>query len=200
MSTPSVLTGHLNPPPFDVREALRYAGVRGEDGGEIPAMLEDCWQNVRDRLLYRVCHLTLPLKITGNRCDFGLTVLTSGSLARHLLGCDRALIFAATAGPAIDRQIAASRLSPVRALLYQAIGTERIEALCDAFCDSLGEGAKSRFSPGYGDLPLSAQREIFRLLDPSRRIGLSLSDSLLMSPTKSVTAIVGLCKNEKEVL
>jgi len=54
----------------------------------------------------------------------------------------------------------------------------------------------SRFSPGYRDLPLTLQREIFTLLEPSRRIGLSLNASLLMSPSKSVTAIVGITKND----
>ena len=49
-----------------------------------------------------------------------------------------------------------------------------------------------RFSPGYGDLPLSLQRDIFRVLDCPRKIGLTLNESLLMSPSKSVTAIVGL--------
>jgi len=56
---------------------------------------------------------------------------------------------------------------------------------------------KPRFSPGYGDLPLETQREIFDVLDCSRRIGLMLNDSLLMSPTKSVTAFVGVGGEEK---
>ena len=51
---------------------------------------------------------------------------------------------------------------------------------------------KPRFSAGYGDFPLSAQKEIFGMLDCARQIGLTLNDSLLMSPTKSVTSIVGL--------
>lgn len=53
-------------------------------------------------------------------------------------------------------------------------------------------GQRPRFSPGYGDLPLSAQREIFAVLDCGKRIGLMLNDSLLMSPSKSVTAFVGI--------
>lgn len=51
---------------------------------------------------------------------------------------------------------------------------------------------KPRFSAGYGDLPLEVQKDIFRVLDCPRKIGLTLNDSLLMSPTKSVTAIVGI--------
>ena len=51
---------------------------------------------------------------------------------------------------------------------------------------------RQRFSPGYGDLPLQAQRAIFDALQCHKEIGLYLNESLLMSPTKSVTAIVGI--------
>ena len=51
---------------------------------------------------------------------------------------------------------------------------------------------RPRFSPGYGDLKLEHQKDWFRLLDISRQIGIELTDSLLMVPTKSVTAIIGI--------
>ena len=65
-----------------------------------------------------------------------------------------------------------------------------------AICRELAENdSKSnfrpRFSPGYGDFPLTAQRDIFAILDCPKRIGLSLNQSLLLSPTKSVTAVIG---------
>ena len=60
-------------------------------------------------------------------------------------------------------------------------------------------GQRPRFSPGYGDLPLEVQRTLFSLLEPMRHIGLSLTDSLLMSPTKSVTAFVGLTEMPTQV-
>ena len=82
---------------------------------------------------------------------------------------------------------------------WTAIGAERIESLCDCLQQQLSahfasEGLflQRRFSPGYGDLPLAMQREIFQVLDCSRQLGLSLNDSLLMSPSKSVTALAGL--------
>jgi cobalamin-dependent methionine synthase I len=83
------------------------------------------------------------------------------------------------------------------------LGSERIEALCDALCAewkedyaSRGFVLRPRFSAGYGDLPLTLQNDIFESLQCSKHIGLTLCDSLLMSPTKSVTAIVGVMRKE----
>ena len=106
-------------------------------------------------------------------------------------------------GLGIDRLINKyGRITPSRAVCLQAIGAERIEALCDEFCKDIAQKyaescrkLRPRFSPGYGDLPLSLQRDILNLLSSEKRIGLTLNESLLMSPTKSVTAIVGIYKN-----
>ena len=137
---------------------------------------------------------------------FGDTCVDSHDLAVALRGCERVVLFAATVGHTIDRLIARyGKIAPSRALLLQAIGAERVEALCNRFCDELAKEARARglatrprFSPGYGDLSLELQRELFRILDCPRRIGLSLNQSLLMSPTKSVTALVGLFPQERE--
>ena len=80
--------------------------------------------------------------------------------------------------------------------MFQAIGAERIEAVCDCFCDEIKKefvcSLKPRFSPGYGDLSLETQKQLFSILDCERQLGISLNSSLLMSPSKSVTAFVGL--------
>ena len=55
-----------------------------------------------------------------------------------------------------------------------------------------GETLVPRYSPGFGDFPLSAQREILSVLDAARAIGVSLTDTLLMVPSKSVSAVIGV--------
>ena len=52
-----------------------------------------------------------------------------------------------------------------------------------------GESIRPRRSPGYGELPLELSREILTKLDATRRLGVSLTESLLLVPTKSVTAL-----------
>ena len=187
-----ILTKTYSPPPFCEKEILRYAGCKSADS-EISALLKSCIDEVRDKLVYKVCYRTLPVSIDGDYCDFGAFGLCSENLAATLSGCKKVIIFAATIGVEIDRLIAKyGRISPSKAVIIQAIGAERIEALCNTFCADIGKDTTPRFSPGYGDLPLDAQRQIFAILDCSRQIGLTLNDSLLMSPTKSVTAFIGI--------
>lgn len=183
-------------PPFCEKEILRYAGCK-ELNDEISSLLTSCIEEVRDKLSYKVCYRELPVSVTEGKCDFGLFDVQSNNLTSTLKGCRSVVLFAASIGIEIDRLISKyGRISPSRALMLQAIGAERIEALCDAFCEDLAKEKcaklRPRFSPGYGDLSIEFQKDIFDVLECGKRIGLFLNDSLLMSPSKSVTAFVGL--------
>ena len=193
MSMITVERVSLPTPPVNVREVLRYAG-----GGEESAVL-DCLSEAEGVLSFNVSFAILPVSVKGSEVDLGFEKIESRDLAKNLGGCHRAVLFAATVGIGMDRLIRKyARLSPSRAVLFQALGSERVESLCDAFEEyiaaRLGDGItlRPRFSPGYGDLPLEFQREVFALLDCPKNLGISLSDSLLMTPEKSVTAIVGI--------
>ncbi len=191
-----ILTKSYTPPPINEKEVLRYAGVRCADG-KTEELLRSAVKECLDVFTYNACYKELSVSMCGKEVDFGAFKVSSSDLAKNLSGCDRAMIFAATVGIGIDRLILKhSRLSPSRAVMLGAIGAERIEALCDMLCADIGFGleVRPRFSPGYGDLALDVQRDIFALLDAPRKIGISLNESLSMSPTKSVTAIMGIKK------
>lgn len=182
-------------PPPNVNEIRRYAAC--PTGSDAP--LSECLSEVSG-LTYRAAYTEFEIHRDGDVLDLGFAHTDSVSLRKALDGCDRILLFAATVGPYPDRMTAKyGRISPVKALFWQAIGTERVEALCDSFCrerkaeyGKLGLTLRPRFSPGYADLPLSLQKDIFAVLDCPRRLGLTLNGSLLMIPTKSVTAIAGI--------
>lgn len=199
MST--VYTKTFTPPPFDKKEILRYAGAK-EDTPEISEFIESCIEEVKDKLSYKVCYGMFPVLVKGNLVDLSFMETESESLAKNLLDCSSFILFGATVGIEIDRLISRyGRISPSRALIFQAIGAERIESLCDEFCHFVNAeygNIKPRFSPGYGDLPLKVQNDFFRVLEPSRKIGLTLNKSMLMTPTKSVTAIIGIADEAYE--
>ena len=191
-----LIQSYKNTLPVDRREILRYAGMRDEDD-TVNALLDECLSEALPHLCYRACYSELTV---GQAIEEGVLYADSVTVSQNLDACERMILFAATLGIEIDRLIARyMAVSPTRALLLQAIGAERIEALCDMLCKEISERARAdgylttrRFSPGYGDLSIESQREIFRILDCPRKIGLTCHDSLMMSPTKSVTAIVGL--------
>lgn len=183
-------------PPCDVKEIFRYAGGKGDADATTHARIQECIARAEPVLSYKACYLSLSLP------EF-FSVFGESALARTRLdGAERAVIFAASLGIGLDRLVARYAGGETsKALLLQALGAERIESLCDEFCKTLaaeyaaqGFSVGKRFSAGYGDFPLESQRKFFTLLDCGRKIGLTLNESLLMSPSKSVTAAVGIFK------
>ena len=186
-------------PPVDKREVLRYAGVRESDENT-ELLLDQCINEVSSKLAYKVCYGEFDISFSDDAVDLGFAKTTSVSLRKRLDGCNKIILFCASVGVEIDRLITRySIVSPSRAVILQALGSERVEALCDAFCEEVkGELKREnsdithRFSPGYGDLPLALQSDIFLALNPTKRLGVVLNDNLFMSPSKTVTAIIGI--------
>ena len=192
----TVITKSYGEPNFSREEILRYAGARAADE-KTNELLDSVLCEASGAFIYKVCYVELDASVSRGVCDLGLFKIESRDLAKNLCGCKRVILFAATVGIGIDRLISKySRTSPAKALLLQALGTERVEALCDLFVEDIkrecGAALRPRFSIGYGDTDLSWQKDILNILDASRKIGISLNESMLMSPTKSVTAFIGI--------
>ena len=191
----TILTKKFKEPQIVKKEILRYALTK-EATPETEELLDSCIKEAKDIISYSVCYGELDVKVLGDVCDFKVFSVVSRDLAKALEGQNKVILFAATLGVSFDRLLRKySKISPSRAVMLQAFGTERIEALCNAFCCEMGVPA--RFSPGYGDLPLLVQKDIFKILDCTKKLGISLSECLLMSPSKSVTAFAFSKKEQK---
>lgn len=199
--TPLIETREYSLPPVSLPEVLRYSGCP-DAAPDIEALAKECLAESEKLFCPKVCFGEFPVNREGDALDFGFVRITSKGLTKNLENCNSAVIFAATVGIEIDRLIKRyGYTSPARAVMLQAVGAERIEALCDVFCADIEREAQKngftirpRFSPGYGDLKIELQADIFRVLDCPRKIGATLNSSLLVSPTKSVTAFIGLSK------
>ncbi len=180
-------------PPWCDKEILHYLGGGDES---LSRLIADCKGECEGLISPTVCSAEFTIAVDGDGIDFGAFRWQSRDLAKCLAGCSRAIVFVATVGFGIDRLIKKyGVVSPSRALVFSAIGNERVESVCDHFCDALAKqygGMRPRFSPGYGDLPLESQRDIFTHLNISKHMDVTLNDSLLMSPAKTVSAIVGI--------
>ena len=187
-------------PTVDRREILRYAGCPKPSESDL-ALLEECLAEAEAPgvLRYEAVVLRVPVETEGGICRFPGIEASSQDLAKHLAGCREAFLMGCTIGVGADVLIRRyGAVSPAKGLMMQAIGAERAESLADALSARLSENVREeglaltrRFSPGYGDLPLSFQRDLFRVL-PLGKIGLTLNEGLMMSPSKSVTAVAGL--------
>ena len=196
----TVYVNSYDPPEYDKRAIYRYAGIKEGFGG-IFDNVDECIATAEASFTYKVCFRRFEVSEYFGGLNLGFFTLNGGGVFfDYFKDCSRLWVFAATVGLPIDRLIAKySSTSPIKAILYQALGTERIESLCDKFESDIaaleglsGLSAKPRYSPGYGDAPLELQRDVFRMLDCQRKIGLTLNESLLMSPSKSVTAFIGI--------
>lgn len=132
-------------------------------------------------------------------------VINSKNLADNLRQCSKVVLLAATIGIGADKLLNKYELmNMTKASVTQACAAAYIEAFCNVLQEEIRQQAlteglylRPRFSPGYGDLKLETQKHIFEVLECTKRIGLTLTQSLLMYPTKSVTAIIGLTPNKQ---
>ena len=195
-----------------VKEVQRYMGYHGivdiapEMQEKIDKAIEHLGTQSHPRIISKEYRITVSEKTVTLHADNEDVTFESEGLVRNLSGCCGAVLLAATIGPACDMLVRrASITSAADAAVYQAAGAAAIEAFLDDYNDKLkasyearGLFLRPRFSPGYGDLKLEHQKDWFRLLDITKQIGIELTDSLLMVPTKSVTAIIGIGIDENK--
>lgn len=184
---------------YNRKEALRYLGAKQND--EAAGVLVDLvYLKLRNEVQAR--HVLQKHRIVVD--DEGVTLdtgvrFTSRDLAAHLQGCDKALLLGATLGSRVDIAIRRLALGSVaEGAAAQAVAAALIESYCDevqAEADTDGLAQRPRFSPGYGDWNLAEQKLLFPVLNCAKLIGLTLTDGMMMAPSKSVTAIIGLSED-----
>ena len=177
----------------DLKEALRYMGVRGDPSPEMLALAQEAAGLLTSEAHYRVLSLRLPVSAHG-----GLD-LPGEAIQCRLAGCREALLLGCTLGSGVDRLIRQTMLTrPALALAVNGCAAALLESCLDKTCQELtcqlreeGAGLTARFSPGYGDLPLSVQPALLERLQ-AYRIGLTVNTGGQLQPEKSVTAICGI--------
>lgn len=174
-----------------MKEILRYLGIKSED---LSPELETKIHSVKNEIISACRPKSLFYEISS------VDIFNSQALYKHLSGCERYFIFAATLGTQADfiiRRYSGSDIT--NAAIAQAVCSWYIEKFCDDEMDKFDKGAlffKPRFSPGYADFDISYQKYILDTLNASKKIGITLTDGMMMIPEKSVTAVLGLTKEK----
>ena len=176
---------------WNEREILRYLGHRGQEIPEnVEELIKECERELEQMASPRAMWKEYPLSIHDHVLDMGFLQTKSKSLERNLRDCERVILFAATLGSRVDVLLHRYNMIQMsKAVVMQAVSVAMLETFCDeknqelkSSYEAKGWYLRPRFSPGYGDFPLECQREIA----PALEMG-----TLLMMPSKSVTAVIG---------
>lgn len=178
-------------------QAARYLGA---PDARVEALMHRAFAALDAAAQPRTIALELPCRTMGEEIALGSTTLRSRDLARLLEHSPRALLYAATLGVQADALIHRAQLTDMAyALTLQACAAAAVEELTDRLREEYENQLRPQglhltppFSPGYGDLPLTAQKPLLDLLDAPKKIGLTLTNAGLLAPTKSITALSGI--------
>lgn len=198
--------------PINRKETALYLGYGKHEPDEIILkMMDDCegplMEAARPAYAFGVFDTIVcsEERIALSECTLELTGKDIGKLLRN---CGKAVLFAATLGSGVDALIRRLQVNDMpKALITDAMAGAAIEQICNDFQAELaarfpGTVQTMRYSPGYGDLPLSLQKDLLAMLEAGKRIGLTVTDGSMLTPVKSVTAIIGLrdADSEEEAL
>lgn len=183
-----------------VEEALRYLGAGGNAPESLRRNVADCLEELRNSIFPRYVYRFFPLRREDELFYLeSASVRLTGRSARMMLeSCGGAVLLLCTLGAEFDRLLRATSARDMsKAAIFDACGSALVESGCDAVETELSARFPTRFltdrfSPGYGDIPLSLQADICATLDASRRLGVCVTASMTLNPSKSVTAIIGV--------
>lgn len=186
---------------YDLYEAARYMGYKygSEPTEEICALCEKAYNElcsvITPKYIYKEYDFT--------RTEDGIIIdgieFKSAKLLHHLKDSTSIILFGATLGVGADTLVRKYSITDAAMTsIAHCVGASMVENLCDKACEELKDVIKGehkcRFSPGYGGLDISSQADFFKLLPMTKQMGVTLSESFLMTPTKTVTAFIGVTK------
>ncbi|MGL5414324.1 MAG: methionine synthase [Clostridium sp.] len=197
---------NLNVP---IEEILRYLGYKGQAlENELLERIEKIREASKAFFRPKFVYESYKVKKINNEIIIEETTLKlqGNDIIELLKNSNRIYLMAVTLGSDIERLTRKyERISMTDALILDACATVAVEEYIDALEEDIKkrelkeeENFTFRYSPGYGDLSLDVQKDIIKVLDCQRRIGLTASEKKILFPRKSVTAILGVTLEEKK--
>lgn len=188
------------------QEAFRYMGYKtGNIDEKIIALTDQCESELISVIKPRFVYKVFDIEHSDNGVVVNNTslILKGKDIAKHLQDCERCILMCATISIDVDNLIRKYEAQDMaKAVIADCLASAAIEQVCNEaekeIKSAVGEyNFTWRFSPGYGDFPLEIQRDFIDVLDAQKRVGVNVSESLIMIPRKSVTAVIGV--SEKEI-
>ena len=160
-------------------------------------VIRDCIARVSEVCRPRYCYAktSVSADVLGE-CQLDFMAINSVSLAKALADCSSAYVAAVTLGIEVDRLIARLAItSKAKSFIADGVASALAEAAMEQVNGLLpSQCLKERYSVGYGDFVLSYQAHVLDFLKADKLLGIKLSESYIMTPRKSVTAVIGVKK------
>ena len=185
----SILTKDLK---LNINEAARRLNI---EKYLTNGVIEECDKVLREAIDCKYCAVKVDVKYIEDAVNIEFINVQSRDLIKNLNGSQEAYVMAVTLGSGVDRLLnKLSVTSVTEHFITDALSSAYAETAAD-YVEKKIKGnnlCSRRFSPGYGDLPLSIQEKVLELINASRLLNINMNKSLLMTPTKSITAIMGI--------
>lgn len=189
-----------NPPDIDEHEVLRYLGYgKNRPDSTTEQLIKRCTEKLRAEISPRCVYAAIKIKHSGRLALEGCSLILEGQdIADHLINCQIAVLMAVTLSEQADRLIRhATAKNLTKGIVMDACASAAVESVCNQTESMIrskfsGSFFTERFSPGYGDLPIELQKDFLAVLDAQRTIGLCATQSSILTPRKSVTAVIGV--------
>ncbi len=178
-------------------EILRYLRTSSKVEDErLFSLIDECVNEINISASPKTLHRIFDCEVSDNKVEINGFTFESQRLADTVMGCKKICVFGATLGTECDRLLRLYASSDIaKTMVLQACLAAKIEEVCDELENELkaqGLTIRQRYSPGYFDLDLKENKKIFEMLELTKRIGITLTDTYQMVPSKSVTALIGI--------
>ncbi len=179
-------------------QAFRYLRLPSEPDAHFLEMADICEKQLLSMISPKYVYRVFPIIRTENGISGGGLLLRGNDIASHLKECSQVIFLCATLSAGADRAIRQSSASDILGgMMTDTMANAVIEQVCDnaeqeIFATLPNHYFTWRFSAGYGDFPLDTQADFLKVLNAEKRLGVTLSESNLLIPTKTVTAVIGV--------
>lgn len=125
-------------------------------------------------------------------------ILKGESIKKHLQGCDRIALLAATLTSETDKIIRKYQACDMtKAVIMDSIASVAIEQVCNKAEEDINDNVKDcyltyRYGVGYGDFPLEQEKAILDIIESMKNIGLCVTKDNILTPLKSVVCVIGI--------
>ena len=175
--------------------ALKYLGYPDSTvDSKIEVLLDQCIEEIQTMSTPKFVYKKFTLEHTPLSIKELQIELPYQELLDLFDSCHSCLIIGCTLGQEVDRHLKyLSKIDMTKMTIFDAVASSYIEYACDNYEETLQLGERTfRFCPGYGEVPITLNKVFARALDMAKFIGLTVQESNILLPQKSMIGIIGI--------